>query len=147
MSIFYNLAGCQINPIDANFHLQNILEIFDKNSADKIWSKKDKGVGKWPPSCQLGLSIIHFQVSSQLHLFLNNVSWPRLVKLGIDETNSKINKRIYVTIICSNAEHIWVPTQGQLFTLPYFEVRKSQPSPLSWNSNQLIPLANNGDNV
>ena len=29
------------------------------------------------------LSIIHFQVSSQLHLFLNNVSWPRLVKLGI----------------------------------------------------------------
>ena len=28
------------------------------------------------------LSIIHFQVSSQLHLFLNNVSWPRLVKLG-----------------------------------------------------------------
>ena len=27
-----------------NFHLQKSLEIFDENSADKIWSKKDKGV-------------------------------------------------------------------------------------------------------
>ena len=40
------LAGCQINPIDVNFHLQKRLEIFDKNSADKIWFKKDKGVEK-----------------------------------------------------------------------------------------------------
>ena len=39
-----SLAGCQINPIDVNFHLQKSLEIFDKNSADKIWSIKDKGV-------------------------------------------------------------------------------------------------------
>ena len=39
-----SLAGCQINPIDVNFHLQKSLGIFDKNSADKIWSKKDKGV-------------------------------------------------------------------------------------------------------
>ena len=39
-----SLAGCQINMIDVNFHLQTSLEIFDKNSADKIWSKKDKGV-------------------------------------------------------------------------------------------------------
>ena len=31
---------CQISPIDVNFHLQ---KSFDKNSADKIWSKKDKG--------------------------------------------------------------------------------------------------------
>ena len=37
-----SLAGCQIIPIDLNFHLQKGLEIFDKNSADKIWSKKDK---------------------------------------------------------------------------------------------------------
>ena len=34
--------ACQINTIDVNFHLQKSLEIFDKNSADKIWSKKDK---------------------------------------------------------------------------------------------------------
>ena len=38
-----SLAGRQINLIDVNFHLQKSLEIFDKNSADKIWSKKDKG--------------------------------------------------------------------------------------------------------
>ena len=39
-----SLAGCQNNPIDVNFHLQKSLEIFDKNSADKTRSKKDKGV-------------------------------------------------------------------------------------------------------
>jgi hypothetical protein len=33
-----SLAGCQIIPIDLNFHLQKYLEIFDKNSADKIQS-------------------------------------------------------------------------------------------------------------
>ena len=44
-----SLAGCQINPIDVNFHLQKSLEIFDKNSADKIWSRKDKGVGSALP--------------------------------------------------------------------------------------------------
>ena len=39
-----SLAGCQINSIDVNFHLQKSLETFDKNSADKTWSEKDKGV-------------------------------------------------------------------------------------------------------
>ena len=34
-----SLAGCQINPIDLNFHLQKSLEIFDTNSADKIQSQ------------------------------------------------------------------------------------------------------------
>ena len=36
------LAGFQINPIDVDFHLQKSLEIFDKNSVDKMWSKNDK---------------------------------------------------------------------------------------------------------
>ena len=36
--------GCQINPIVVNFHLQKSLEIFDKNPADKIWSKKYKEI-------------------------------------------------------------------------------------------------------
>ena len=36
-----SLAGCQINSIDVDFHLQNF---FDENSADKIGSKKNKGV-------------------------------------------------------------------------------------------------------
>ena len=39
-----SLTGCQINPIDVNFHLQKSLEIFDKNSACKIWSKNDKEI-------------------------------------------------------------------------------------------------------
>ena len=39
-----NLSGSQINLIDVNFHLQNSLEIFGKNSADKVWSKKDKAM-------------------------------------------------------------------------------------------------------
>ena len=39
-----SLAECQNNQIDVNFHLQKSFEIFDKNSADKIWSKKDKGM-------------------------------------------------------------------------------------------------------
>ena len=34
-------AGCQNNSIDLNFYLQKSLEIFEKNSADKIWSNKD----------------------------------------------------------------------------------------------------------
>ena len=38
------LGKKQINPINVNFHLQKSLEISDKNSAGKIWSKKDKGV-------------------------------------------------------------------------------------------------------
>ena len=39
-----SLAGCQINPIDVNFHLQKILEIlFDTNSADKMQSQNFKG--------------------------------------------------------------------------------------------------------
>ena len=38
-----SLAGCQINPINVNFHLQKSLEIFDTNSADKIQSQNYKG--------------------------------------------------------------------------------------------------------
>ena len=39
-----SLAGRQINLIDINFHFQKSVEIFDKNSVDKVWSKKDKRV-------------------------------------------------------------------------------------------------------
>jgi hypothetical protein len=46
-----SLAGCQIIPIDLNFHLQKCLEIFDKNSADKIQSKNYKEVN--PPCLML----------------------------------------------------------------------------------------------
>ena len=39
-----SLERSPINPIDVSFHLQKSLKIFDKNSADKIWAKKDKGM-------------------------------------------------------------------------------------------------------
>ena len=39
-----SLAGCQINPIDVNFHLQESLEIFDTNSADKFNPEITRGV-------------------------------------------------------------------------------------------------------
>ena len=39
-----SLAGCQINPIDVNFHLQKTLENFDKNSAAKNLIQKGDGV-------------------------------------------------------------------------------------------------------
>ena len=39
-----SLARCQIIPIDVNFHIPKSFEIFDKNSADKIWFKKDKEI-------------------------------------------------------------------------------------------------------
>ena len=35
-----SLAGSQINLIDVNFHLQKSFEIFDKDSANKIWPEK-----------------------------------------------------------------------------------------------------------
>ena len=49
-----SLAEGQNNPIDVNFHLQKSLEIFEKNSADKILSNKDKEK-KCPSPCQIGL--------------------------------------------------------------------------------------------
>ena len=39
-----SLAGHLIDKIDVNFHPQKSLEMSDKYSAGKIWSKKDKGV-------------------------------------------------------------------------------------------------------
>ena len=44
LSYSMSLTGCQINPIDVNFHLKKSLEILEKKSADKLWSKKDKEI-------------------------------------------------------------------------------------------------------
>ena len=59
-------AGCQNNLIDVNFHLQKSLEIFEKKSADKIWSKKDKGIKVSPPVPNRVKSIACGRVSSGL---------------------------------------------------------------------------------
>ena len=67
-----SLAGCQINPIDVNFHLQKSLEIFDRNSAGKMSSKKDKEI-----KCQLGLSIdlTKKSESANLYIYFNYRRW------------------------------------------------------------------------
>ena len=39
-----SFAECQISPIDVHFHLQRSLEIFDKNSADKVLFKNHKEI-------------------------------------------------------------------------------------------------------
>ena len=39
-----SLSGCQINPIDVNFHLRKSLQNFDKNLAAKNLIQKGQGV-------------------------------------------------------------------------------------------------------
>jgi hypothetical protein len=45
-----SLVGHQINPIDVNFHPKKSLEIFDKNSVDKVQGRK------WLPNTVLASS-------------------------------------------------------------------------------------------
>ena len=52
-----SLAGCQIIPIDLNFHLQKYLEIFDENLAVKIQSKNYKEVN---PPCFMPIRVKAF---------------------------------------------------------------------------------------
>ena len=48
-------TGCQINPIDVNFHLQKSLEFVEKNLSRKNLNRKGQGDKSIPrPSCQLG---------------------------------------------------------------------------------------------
>ena len=60
MYIIQNEIGSA--SIDVNFHLLKSLEIFDKNSADKIWSKKEKGMEIALPQANTGswVKIEHF---------------------------------------------------------------------------------------
>ena len=44
-----SLAGCQINPIDVNFHRKKSLEIFDKNSAVTMIQKRQGVESALPP--------------------------------------------------------------------------------------------------
>ena len=63
-----SLSGCQINPIDVNFHFQKRLDIFGKNSADKVWSKKDRG-RKVPCLMSIrvkGTKYVYFELNNKL---------------------------------------------------------------------------------
>ena len=67
-----SFSGCQINPIDVNFHLKRSLEIVDTKSEDKIWSKKDKEI-KMSPLMPNRVNCTHqdWQIKvSDLHCFL-----------------------------------------------------------------------------
>ena len=59
-----SLAGWQINPIAVNFHLQKSLEIFDNNSADKIWSKKNKET-KVSPLMSIRVNVYSKEISQE----------------------------------------------------------------------------------
>ena len=49
-----SVGGRQINPIDVKYHLQKSLEIFAKNSADKIQFKNYKEVN---PPCLMPIRV------------------------------------------------------------------------------------------
>jgi hypothetical protein len=57
------LARRQIKPINLNFHLQKSLGSFHRNAADKIQSKKDKGI-KMPTLMPIG-------VKTSLHMIVS----------------------------------------------------------------------------
>ena len=90
-----SLAGFQINPIDVNFQLQNSLEIFDRNSADKILSKKEKEI-KVSPTVP---NRVKMNWKHNLNSQPCNISWPRrstlfpqsIIGMRFSETSCKIN--------------------------------------------------------
>ena len=51
-----SLSGCQINPIDVNFHLQKVWKFLVKIQLTKSDPKRTGG-GKCPASCQLWLMV------------------------------------------------------------------------------------------
>ena len=85
-----SLSRCQINPIDVNFHLQKSLEIFDKNSADKIWSKKDKEI-KVSPLMPIRVNhwSIYFYEANDNYSGQFSVS----IEVCIIDFNKKVNRK------------------------------------------------------
>ena len=73
---FYKTQWGQINPNDVNFHRQKSLEIFEKNSADKIWTNKDKGIKMSLPPRQIGLTPPRYLT---FRCPWSAESWPRLL--------------------------------------------------------------------
>ena len=63
-----SLAGCQIIPIDINFHLQKCLEIFDKISADKIQFKNYK---EGNPPCLMPIRVKQRGIFHQIFVALS----------------------------------------------------------------------------
>ena len=67
----------------------------------------------------------NFQRFSFFWWILNSKSW-----------GAKNTYQFIVTVICSSPRLSWAPTWGWMSTFLCSEVRKSQNTPLSWNSSQ-----------
>ena len=130
-----SFAECQNNLIDVNFHLQNNLEIFDKNSAEKFWSKNNRG-GKCSPSCQLGLSLAEKQSFLSFHLlyFVSNKNLIQFHTIHFKLENCKNQLQIQrVPALCSfwdlekimlheirvRGTVLWSPTNAKIPTCMY----------------------------
>ena len=61
--LMFSFSGFQMNQIHVNFHLQKCLEFLIKNQQTKLDPKKHKEK-KYPPSCQLVLSLFPSQLLS-----------------------------------------------------------------------------------
>ena len=64
-----SLAGCQFNSTDVNFYQQKLLEIFDKNSDDKIQFKNYKEVN---PPCLMPIRVKYAFFSLKKYKFKNS---------------------------------------------------------------------------
>ena len=82
-----SLAGCQVNLIYVNFHLQKSLEIFDTNSADKIQSQNHKGGKSALPHANSLRSVPAF--------FLHNLCLQLVCNIS--------------SFLCSFWRHFWFP--------------------------------------
>ena len=89
-----SLAGCQIIPIDLNFHLQKCLEIFDKNSADKIQSKNYKEVN---PPCLMPIRVKGGKTDEQVFCLCNFLLENASCFYPIDYTNA------FLRLLCNLA--------------------------------------------
>ena len=84
-----SLAGCQIIPIDLNFHLQKCLDIFDKNSADKIQFKNSKEVN---PPCLMPTRV-KAKLNIDVFIYYKR-GWGRLFPGGTSMYSGVYNKAL-----------------------------------------------------
>ena len=103
-----SLAGCKIIPIDLNFHLQKCLEIFDKNSTDKIQFKNYKEVN---PPCLMPIRV--------------NINIPVL-------SNGIFHILLFQFILLSPTAVLWHMNPQKMGQFPAFEEKKISLFLPSW---------------
>ena len=88
-------AGCQIIPIDLNFHLQKCLEIFDKNSADKIQSNNYKGGKSALPDKAISILVGNLNSGRSYHIIMYR-SFTLGECLFTDFSHCLLENRLYI---------------------------------------------------